>query len=90
MAVDLFAGLPNGVNPDLSIPATHAEVTTGSDTVDLVNTSRALVVGTAGNIKVTTLGGETVVMAFPAGVTPIRVTRVWLTSLTAAGITAIC
>lgn len=88
-AIDNFAGQPNGVCPDLMMPATHVQVTTGDDSTDLTYVSRAILVATAGNIKVTTLGGETAVVPFPAGQTSLRVTRIWSTSTTAVGITAL-
>lgn len=75
---------------DLSGPAEHAAVVTPSDTVDLVDVSRALIVGTTGDLKVTMNGGETVVLpSVPAGVLPLRVKRVWNTGTTATHISAI-
>jgi hypothetical protein len=85
VAVDSFLNYSGG----LDSPATHAAVITGDDSNDLVSVTRAICVGTAGNIKITTLGGETIVMAFPAGTTAIRVTRIWLAGLSAVGVTAL-
>ena len=64
-------------------PAVHAVAVTPSDTVDLVNVSRALYVGGAGDVKVNMLGGESAVVftAVPAGtILPVRATRVWATT----------
>jgi hypothetical protein len=85
VADELFRGHPVGLNS----PATHAALVTGDDSNDLAFVTRAICVATAGNIKITTLGGETLVMPFPAGTTAIRVTRIWLTSLSAVGVTAL-
>lgn len=75
---------------DLSGPAEHAAVVTPSDSVDLTDVTRALIIGTSGDLKVTMQGGETLVMpSVPAGVLPVRVTRVWSTGTVASHITAI-
>lgn len=89
MATNLYHGLPNGVSPDLMAPCMFATPVTTSDSVDLTYASRGLIIATAGDLKVTTLGGNTVVLTLPAGVIPLMVTRVWTTSTTATGITAI-
>ena len=71
-------------------PAAHAAVVTPSDTVDLANATRAILVGTGGDLKVTTVGGETVVIpAAPVGVLPLQVTRIWATSTAASNLTAL-
>jgi hypothetical protein len=83
--VDLFAG------PDLSAPAERAEAVTPSDTADLTNVSRAIWVGTPGNLRVTMRTGA--VVTFPNinnGWHPLRVSRVWSTGTTASGIVAVC
>ncbi len=74
-----------------SDPATNAVVVTPSDSTDLTNVSRALYVGTTGNLKVTLQDSGTVLFtAVPAGVVlPIRVTRVWSTTTTASTIIAL-
>lgn len=69
-------------------PLTRCELATGSDSTDLSFVTRAIHVGVAGNIKFTTVGGDTVTAAFTAGWHPIRLTRVWTTSLTATGVAA--
>jgi hypothetical protein len=71
-------------------PASHAALVTPDDANDLAFVSRALLIGTAGALKVTTLGGETLVIAaVPAGILPLRVTRVWSGSTTAAQIVSL-
>ena len=70
--------------------AANAAAVTPSDSKDLTATTRALLVGTAGDVKVTTLGGQTVVIAAaPAGLLPIQATRVWAGGTTATNLTAL-
>lgn len=73
---------------DLTQPAEHVEVVAPSDTVDLPNPTRGLYVGGAGNIVVTTVGGEFVTFSgVGAGTTlPVRVRRVWFTNTTATNL----
>jgi hypothetical protein len=64
----------------------HAAAITPSDTADSVN-YRAVYVGGAGNLKVTTKTGTDTTLAVIAGqVIPIAVTRVFSTGTTATGI----
>lgn len=77
--------------PSLDGPADHAAAVTPSDSTDLTTSARALFVGGAGNVKVTTVGGDTVTFT---GVTagswlPVRCSRVWSTGTTATTITAV-
>ena len=74
-----------------SDPATNAVLITPDDATDLVNVSRAVYVGTTGDMKVTMQDSGTVLFtAVPAGaVLPIRVTRVWSTTTTASTIIAL-
>lgn len=60
-----------------------------SDTVDLENDTRALIIGTEGDIKITDDKGVVGTYAMPAGVFPIRIRRVWSTGTTAAGLVGI-
>ena len=69
-------------------PATRAFAITPGDGSDLTIAPRALWVGGAGDVKITTFGGDTVILV---GVTagtmiPIRVSRVHSTSTTASSI----
>jgi hypothetical protein len=52
---------------------------TPSDSADLPNVLRALVVPTAGTIKVTNSSGVTSTLSFPVGGWPVRVKKVWAT-----------
>jgi hypothetical protein len=75
----------------LTSPATNAVVITPSDTTDLANVTRAIhVTGTSGLVAVTTQGmttGTSVQIYVGQGsLFPIRVTRIWATGTTAAGI----
>ncbi len=70
-------------------PATNAELVSPSDSVNLpLGVSRALYVGTGGDINVITDGGQTVLFSnVPDGsILPIRVSRVKFSSTTASGI----
>jgi hypothetical protein len=68
----------------------NAAAVSPSDSVDLANVSRFLVVGVAGNLNVVTEAGQTVVIPAAAGIPlPIAVSRVKLTSTTATGIVAL-
>lgn len=76
--------------PGLDAPGVHAAPVTPNDSADLTYATRALVIGTAGDLKVTTVGGDTVTLTnVPAGVLPLRVVRVFNTGTTAADIAAI-
>ena len=62
---------------------------TGNDSTDLAVECRALLIGTGGVIKLTTGNNQSVTLTVPSGVLPVRTKRVWLTSLTAVGITGL-
>lgn len=81
---DEFANYTSG----LSSPAAHAFSVAGSDTVDLARSTRAIYVGVAGDVKVTTISGETVTFAnAPTGmVLPVRAIRVFATGTTATAL----
>lgn len=73
-------------------PADHVALVTPSDSADLTNVTRGISFGAVGTLKVTTHGGETVVIpsgALAAGIIhPLRVARIWSTSTTATSIVA--
>jgi len=80
----------------LSQPAENGAVVTPSDTVNLLVTTRAVLVGVAGNISVEMMGigttspNHTLVIPVSAGIVyPIRCTRINSTSTTATGIVAL-
>ena len=65
-------------------PYDNAAEVTASDSTDLTYVTRALWCATAGVLKVTLLGGSTVVIDHGAHeLLPIRVTRVWATGTVA-------
>lgn len=71
-------------------PALHAVAVSPSDGATLAYVSRALWIGTAGNIAVDMQGGETnVIFTNISGWLPGRVTKVYNTGTTASGITAV-
>ena len=74
-----------------SDPATNAVLITPSDSTDLVTVTRAVYVGTGGNMKVTMQDSGTVLFTgVPSGTTlPIRVSRIWNTTTTASTIIAL-
>lgn len=77
---------------ELSDPGQHAFVVTPADSDFASNAqARALWVGGAGNVRVTTVGGEDVLFSgVPAGtVLPVSVKRVWATNTTATLIVAL-
>ena len=74
-----------------SDPACNAVLVSPSDSTDLTYVTRAVYVGTSGNMKVTMQDSGTVLFTgVPAGTTlPIRVTRIWSTTTTASTILAL-
>lgn len=73
--------------PEAFDPARHAFAITTSDTADFANHPRAIYVGTTGDIKVTTILGDTVTFSSVAvGVLPVQVKRVWSTGTTASNL----
>jgi len=78
-----FKGWSNG----LTSPLTDAIQITPSDSSDLPTATRALYVGTSGDLRVTMLSGSVVTLTgAPVGWHPLRVTRVWQTGTTAPAI----
>jgi hypothetical protein len=85
-ATDLHAeNIPQGkIHPaDFALPVTP------NDGVDLTFATRYLIVSVGGTLKVDMVGNGTQSLTVPAGVIPLRVTRVWATGTAATGITAI-
>jgi hypothetical protein len=74
--------------PALTWPAGRAFAVTPDDNTDLTTQTRGIYVGTSGNLKITTVGGDTVTLnSLAAGVVhAIRVKRVHSTDTTAANI----
>jgi len=83
-ANDTFKDFTTG----LGAPLTDGTVVTPSDTVDLPHITRALYIGTAGNLRVTLAGGSVLDFAgLAVGWHPVRVARVHAAGTTAANIT---
>ena len=81
----------SSARPGLIGPCENLALVTPSDGADLSNTTRAIFVGGAGNLKVTTKGGQTVTLSGVAAgsVLPIRVERIFATDTTATNIAAL-
>lgn len=89
-----MAALTNQASAEESAtsPPAHVALVTPSDSADLANVTRGVSFAGAGALKVTTYGGETVVIpsgALAVGVIhPLKVSRIHSTSTTATGIVA--
>lgn len=72
-------------------PLTHAAVIVPADGTDLNTNSRGLYVGVTGNVKVTTVDGDTVLFkSLAAGIVhPIACKRVWDATTTATDMLAV-
>lgn len=75
----------------MSYPAEHAEAVTPSDSTDLLIVSRALYVGSGGNIAVVMASGAAVTFTgvLTGAILPVRVSRVKSTATTATSIVSI-
>lgn len=70
--------------------ATTAALVSPDDDNDLAREPVALLIGTAGALKVTTADNDTLTFGnVPAGILPLRVKRVWLTGTDATNIAAL-
>jgi hypothetical protein len=72
-------------------PASNAFAVTPDDTDDLTHAARALFVGGGGDIKVDTLGGDTVTFTgvVAGSILPVRVLKVYSTGTDATDIVAV-
>ncbi len=74
----------------LESPGYNAATIIPSDASDLPTASRAIYVGTSGDLNVTLVGGATVTFKnVPAGVLPLRVSRVLATGTSATDLVAV-
>lgn len=74
----------------LESPGYDAATVVPDDAADLPTASRAIYVGTGGDVSVTLVGGGQVVLRnVPPGFLPLRVARVHATGTTAADILAV-
>jgi hypothetical protein len=79
------------LSPSISGPAISGFPVSPSDAADLPETTRALYIGTGGDLTVMMTTGEALLLKeVPQGVVlPLRVTRVFQTGTTAADIVAL-
>ena len=74
----------------LDSPARNAAPVAPDDASDLPVSARSLYVGAPGDVRITTVGGDTVTFtAVPAGILPVRAARVHATGTTASSIVAV-
>lgn len=75
----------------LESPAENAYSVTPNNTTDLPFATRAFYVGGAGDVKIDTVGGDTVTLVgcLAGSYHPIRIKRVYLTGTTATNIIAL-
>ena len=77
-------------NPGIDGPANSGFAVTPSDTADLAFYTRAIYVGTSGNVKVDFVGsGSGVTLTGVSGLLQVRVKRIYSTGTTASNITAL-
>ncbi len=75
---------------NMTSPIEGGDTVVPNDSLDLPTPSRALNVGVAGDVRVTTEDGSVVTVNIAAGVVfPIRAVRVWATGTTADSISAL-
>lgn len=71
----------------VSGPATNIAQITPNDSADIETQTRGIMVNGAGDVKLTTAGGQTVTLTLAAStIYPIAVNRVYATDTTATGI----
>ena len=72
-------------------PASNAFAVTPADGSNLTHAARALFVGGAGDVKVDTLGGDTVTFTgvLAGSILPVRILKVYATGTTATNIVAV-
>lgn len=81
--IDTFKGF----TPSMGDPITAAVAITPSDSTDLLQMTRALYIGTAGNVRVTLAGGDVIdFAALAVGWHPLRVMRIHATATSASNI----
>lgn len=83
---------PYASNPVISTyPIRNAASVTPNDSTDLTHVSRAIYVGGAGDMQLTTAGGDTVTLIglLVGTYMPIEASRIWSTSTTATNIVAL-
>lgn len=73
---------------DLTAPASHAEAITPNDTAPLEHATRGLYSGTGGDVRFTTVEGDTITLTglLPGVIYGLRVSHVLSTGTTASGL----
>ena len=86
-----MADIYDSASPSLITPAIDGQSVSPSDSADLINVSRAIYVGGAGDLAVELASGASVTLAaVPAGATlPLRAQKVYATGTTAGAIVAL-
>lgn len=80
-----FSGMDGGLNG----PCRHAAAVTPSDSTDLATHARCLFIGTGGDLKVVTVGGDEITFCVLDGqMLPFMIKRVKATGTTATDIVA--
>lgn len=70
-------------------PPAFLDTVSPNDGQDLATATRAINVGNSGDVRVTTVGGDTVTIFVAAGIAfPVRAARIWATGTTASNIVA--
>ena len=72
--------------PSFEAPALNAFAVTPHDTNALTHPTRAIYVGTIGNVKLTTVDGDTVTFVNVSGILPVRAKILFATLTTATNI----
>ena len=70
---------PNDGPVSLANPGKATDAISTSDSQDLPYITRALLLGVAGNVKVTYMNGDIDTVPLQAGFNPLQVVRVWTT-----------
>lgn len=77
----------NAHSTGLSDPVENASAITPSDSADLATSTRAIYVGTPGNLRASLVSGDVVTFQnLSGGWHPLRVSRVWATGTSAAAL----
>lgn len=86
-----MADIYDSASPGLITPAIDGQSVAPSDSQDLVNVSRAIYVGSGGDLSVELASGTNVTLAaVPAGATlPLRAQKIHATGTTAGAIVAL-
>lgn len=73
----------SGARTKMTDPVNNMALVTPSDAEDLAYDTRCIHITVAGNVKITTVGGQTITAAFAVGTHACRIRRIWNTGKTA-------